>query len=317
MDLTRRSVILGSLALTVTPTLAKANPGILGGRAFGSTWRLVAGTANTATILPRITRVIDAIDVMMSPYRTASHLSRFNRADVSQVVVIPDMMARVVDAALATGRATDGHFDPTTGPITHRFGFGPIVGQPGGADQITLDGTALHKSAPGVTLDLCGLAKGFALDCLIDELVAQGGTDFLLELGGELRAVGRHPSGRPWTVAIEDPVSPEFAVRHIVAPGDLALATSGHRHNGLVGDVALSHVIDPVNNRPATGYAASVSVLAETGMEADALATALLAMGREGPAFARAHNISGLFIIGPHDTGASIPTGQFASHLVV
>jgi len=316
MDRIRRSMILGGLAMALSPRLAAADTTIMGGRAFGSTWRLVAGSSSPARVTALITRRIAGIDEAMSPYRAQSQLSRFNRAAVGERVAIAPMMDQVVAAALETARATGGAFDPTTGPTVGRYGFGPITGQAGCMDAIDLEGGTIGKTAPGATLDLCGIAKGFALDRLTDDLLAAGATDFMLELGGELRGAGRHPSGRAWQIAIEDPFAPAVVARHIVAPGVLALATSGHRANGLFGDVTLSHVMDPHNARPATGFAGSVSVLAPTGMEADALATALLAMGRDGPAFARAHDIPALFVLGPPDAPADIMTGEFATYLL-
>ncbi len=317
MKLTRRSTILGGVALALAPHGATAQTSHVGGRAFGSTWRLVSGMTHPTAAVALINARIAAIDAAMSPYRPASSLSRFNRAGVGEVVEIPEPMAHVVNAALQTSHDTQGAFDPTTGPLVGRFGFGPITGHSGRVEEINLRGTSLRKTAAGLTLDLCGIAKGYALDRLTDDLLAQDAANFLLEVGGEIRAVGTHPSGRPWQVAIEDPISPQFAARHIVAPRALALATSGHRSNGLMGAIEISHVMNPHTARPATGFAASVSVLAPSGMEADAIATALLAMQADGPDFARQNDISALFILGASDRQTSILTGQFNAHTIV
>lgn len=316
MSITRRDTILGGIAMALAPQSAMAQTRILGGPAFGSTWRLVSGAVDATSAIPLITARIAAIDAALSPYRATSAISRFNRASVGETLEIPDPMARVVSAALQVSRDTHGAFDPTMGPLVARFGYGPIVGEASSVDNIDLRGVSLRKTAPGLTLDLCGIAKGYALDCITADLVAQGATSFLLELGGEVRTLGTHPSGRPWQVAIEDPASSDFAAHTIVAPGALALATSGHRANGLMGTVALSHVINPRTSRPATGFAASISVLAATGMQADAMATALLAIGEGGPDFARQHDIPALFILAsPHST-TRITTGQFNTHII-
>lgn len=316
MRITRRNSILGGMALTLSPRAAIAQTSYVGGRAFGSTWRLVSGMTDPTAAVALINARIAAIDAAMSPYRPTSPLSRFNHAGVGEVVEIPEPMAHVVNAALQASHDTQGAFDPTTGPLVGRFGFGPITGQSGRVEDFYLRGTSLCKTTPGLTLDLCGIAKGYALDRLTGDLIAQGAANFLLELGGEIRAVGMHPSGRPWQVAIEDPISPQFAARYIVAPGPLALATSGHRSNGLIGPVAISHVIDPHTARPATGFAASVSVLAPSGMKADATATALLAMRADGPDFARQNDISALFILGATEPQGSIMTGQFDAYII-
>jgi thiamine biosynthesis lipoprotein len=312
--MTRRDAVLGGMALAVAPKIASAHSEVIGGPAFGSTWRLVTATSAPWAV-PLITARIAATDAAMSPYRSTSALSRFNRAGAGEDVTIDEHMAHVVRAALQVSHDTLGAFDPTTGPLVARFGYGPIVGNMGRVEDIGLRGTSLRKTAPGLTLDLCGIAKGYALDCMTEDLIAQGATDFLLELGGEVRTVGAHPTGRAWHVAIEDPLATDFAAHTIVAPGPLALTTSGHSANGLMGDIATSHVIAPRIARPATGFAASVSVLGETGMQADAMATALLAMGEGGPDFARGHDIAALFILAePRST--SITTGQFNAHII-
>jgi thiamine biosynthesis lipoprotein len=117
-------------------------------------------------------------------------------------------------------------------------------------------------------------------------------------------------------VAIEDPWQAEFAAFRIVAPRGLALATSGHRANGVTGRLATSHIVDPRTQRPSISAIASVSVLDATGERADALATALCAMGAAGPDFARQNGISALFIAGQPDAPHEIPTGSFPDHLV-
>jgi thiamine biosynthesis lipoprotein len=229
-------------------------------------------------------------------------------------VEAPVPLLEVTRHALGVAEATGGAFDPTMGPLVHRYGFGPITGERAGPETIEAGLIGIAKTQAGATLDLCGIAKGYALDRLVADMEALGATDLLLELGGEVRALGAHPSGRPWQVAVEDPLSPVLAARHVVRPGGLALATSGLTANGVVGPVTVSHVIDPRTARPAQAYAASVSVLAETGMQADALATALLAMGEDGPAFATRAGLAALFI--PAAGGESRMTGDFAAFVV-
>lgn len=138
----------------------------------------------------------------------------------------------------------------------------------------------------------------------------------VLEIGGEVRALGTHPSGRAWQIAIERPGG--GAVQRIVAPGRLALATSGHAPQGHAGPrAATSHLIDPAAGRPATGPLAAVSVLAATGRRADALATALAVRGaRDGPALARRLGISALFLIRRADGYDEIATAGFADHII-
>ena len=266
MPVTRRNMILGLLGATLLPTRAAATATrTMGGPAFGSSWRIVveSGT-DLGAIAPLIIREIDETDRQMSPFRAASDLSRFNATQSTDWQEMPRNICEVTAKALQVSRQTKGAFDPTLGPLTARYGFGPISGKPGHPSNIRTDGSALKKSDPVLTLDLCAIAKGYALDRIIGLLGDREIQNALVEIGGEVRTLGRHPHGRAWRVAIPDPTRPDFHAHRIVAPGMSALATSGHVSNGVVGPLGVSHIIDPHRAKPALTRLLSVSTLAAT-----------------------------------------------------
>lgn len=321
MALTRRLFALGTLSCgtLACPAVfrdAYAGTHVWQGRAFGSTWRLVSAEPLSSAALAGVEDIIAEVDEQMSPYRDSSDLSRFNvhRGDGWQAM--PSALCEVAGQALEMARFTGGAFDPTVGPAVSRFGFGPIQGASGRFEDILVEGEALAKRDVALTLDLCGLAKGYALDQITQALLLDGTGDFMLELGGEVRTQGGHPSGRDWRIAIEDPTFNALGVQFIIMPRDKALATSGHRTNGLSGPITTSHIINPWIQRPVDQFAASVSVLADTAMQADALATALTAMGPQGPGFAEQQGLSALFILGQSSSQARITTGTFATHIL-
>ena len=168
-----------------------------------------------------------------------------------------------------------------------------------------------------MTLDLCGLAKGYALDRIVEGLPSIGVEAALVELGGEICMLGDHPDGRPWHVGIERPDAAPGVMVHVVAPGRMALATSGTgRQNITLGMGGVSHLIDPRTARPVDAAPASVSVLSDTAMRADGLATALMVMGMDhGAAFAEAHAIPALFVRLDGDGSREIMTGGFGAHV--
>jgi thiamine biosynthesis lipoprotein len=178
---------------------------------------------------------------------------------------------------------------------------------------VVADGT-VAKARGALSLDLCGIAKGHALDRMVAACRARGMDDVLVELGGEVVARGRHPSGRAWRVGIERP-SPAGGFQHAVALDGAALATSGSAVNGYAyRGRRYSHIIDPATGRPADTRLAGVTVAAPAAMTADALATALYAMGPErGPAFAQESGIEALFIM---DDAAEIATGGFDARIL-
>lgn len=304
---TRRQMIaLGAAALWTGGARAEA-PAILTGaspthtvegRAFGSHWRItVPAGSEIAPHRAAIADLLDRIDGQMSPWRADSDITRFNTAR-REAAVAADL-ALVARAALKLAQDSGGAFDPSVGPLVARWGFGPIAGSHSGHWQgLSAGETSLSKDEPGLTMDLCGIAKGFALDRLAGHLRAAGAQDFLIDLGGELASAGLHPEGRNWRVAVEDPRpdAPGFAAGLSLPPG-LAVATSGLRAQSyMLGDRRYGHIIDPQTARPAGGRIASVSVLNGSAMMADGWATALFAAGEAGPQIARANDIAALFL---------------------
>lgn len=319
MRMNRRNFLFtcaAAMAATVRPALAGTVA--VGGPAFGSTWRAaLPDQASSNAVREMVASVVAEVNQAMSPYLAQSELSVFNRADTLEWQHCSAPLALVAEHALEMSRFTGGAFDPTIGPVVNRFGFGPIHGGRALPEDLSVSTNSLRKRTAGLTLDLCGIAKGYALDRIIEGLPAVGVEAALVELGGEIRTLGHHPDGRPWQAGIERPDAESGMMAHIVAPGKMALATSGTgRQFVRLGQGGVSHLIDPRTARPVDAVPASVSVLAETAMRADGLATALMVMGMErGVAFAEAHAIPALFA--RLDTGGSheIMTGGFDAYV--
>ncbi len=303
----RRFLGLAGAAL-LWPGIGRAAAGsAIEGRAFGTGWR-VDGPAGAGLdrLRPGLDALFAGIDREMSPWRPDSALSRFNAAPAGDHPAGDEMLA-VTAAALALARDSGGAFDPTVGPLVARWGFGPIAGaaRPDWSG-LRAGGGRIGKARDGVTLDLCGIAKGRALDRAAALAATAGHDGLLLDIGGELRALGRHPSGRAWQVAVESPhplQAPAAVLR--LEPGQ-AVATSGVRAQSYrLGGRTYGHIIDPATGAPADGGLLSVTVLAADAMTADGWATALFAAGAgAGPALARRRRIAALFLV---DGGAAAP----------
>ena len=320
MSMTRREFIVGVAGIGILPTLADASDlEILSGDAFGSSWRLVTdGKDDLAQIRLILAAVFERINTQMSPYLADSAVSRFNASTSVEWQDMPSDVCHVASKAMTYAEVTNGAFDPTVGPIVARYGFGPIKGAPGRYTDISVDQNAIRKAASYLTLDLCGIAKGFALDEAVNALEMAGIVNALLEVGGEVKAIGPHPDERSWKVAISDPTSDALQAYTIIDPGQLALCTSGHAVNGLARPISTSHVIDPLTGAPASTVLASVSVLAGSAIQADAMATALCAAGPvRGIELAERLGVSALFIIEGPDGPYDVMTGRFADHVVM
>lgn len=260
----------------------------------------------------------------MSGWRPDSEVSRLNRA--AGAVEVTEPLAEVVEAALEIHRASGGAFDITVGPLLPLFGFGPgadpdapppdersleaarsLVG-PGAVEVIRREGDppTLRKSHPGVALDLSAIAKGHAVDRVAEELRAAGHDEHLVEIGGEILVAGE------WTVGVEVPLpGPGRRVARSFRVADRAVATSGGYRDFREAPTApdaeprfLTHILDPRVGRPVERPQGSVTVLADTCLEADAWATALFVLGPDdGLALADRLGLAALFLLVEADSG--------------
>lgn len=289
----------------------------LAGRTMGTTWTLKFDNPQMrplATIQEAVAQALARVIDQMSTWETGSDINRYGRADAGSRHVLAPEFAQVLDCALHWAQASGGAIDPTVGPLIAWWGFGADAHEPPrwplsdpqraaldavrarvGWHRVAFDRHTRTLQQPGgAALDLSGVAKGFAVDHVVAALRAIGIAHLLMEVGGELRGVGRRPDGAAWQVQVDT----GSAAPERVALTDLAIATSGDRwHTHAQGARTWSHTIDPRTGEPASGALASVSVLHAQCMHADALATALTVLGPlDGPSFADAHAVAALFV---------------------
>lgn len=303
MTLTRRAFISTALAASALPARAGGTV-TLGGGAFGSYWRLTLPQGvDPAPLSTRIAAIIEDVDLTFSPFRAASALSRFNLSGETEIPLkghFREIAALSLDIASETG----GAFDPTVGPLVARYGFGPIAGdRPGTWEGLGLTGPTLNR-LPGLTLDFCGIAKGHALDRIRAAAGELGYQSAMIDLGGEIASLGRHPDGRPWRVALD-------GAALAFEPGAQTIATSGLTAQSYqVGANTYGHIIDPRKGGPADAGLLSVSVFDRSATRADAIATALFALGPEdGPALAEARALDAVFLMPGKNAPQPIFTG--------
>jgi len=322
MKLSRRHVLIGAgcaLAASGMPAIA-AETFVIGGPAFGTSWRLTlpigsqASSAKTA-----IEKEIQFVDERMSPFKSGSELSLFNLSGTTDWFPISPETSDVVGNALLVAERSSGAFDPTIGPLVGRYGFGPITNVAiGDFTGLDLRAGAIRKNNHNLSVDLCGIAKGYTLDCVIEALERLGERSYLLELGGEVFSRGRHPTGRAWQVGIEKPVAGPLQFQRLVELKSKALATSGDVENSYeINGLRYSHIMDPRAGEPVKNNIASVSVLASNGVMADALATTLMVMGSEdGAEYAEREKIAALFIVRDGSFLREVMSGGFAAHVL-
>ncbi|CAB3698586.1 FAD:protein FMN transferase [Achromobacter piechaudii] len=287
----------------------------LAGATMGTTWSArmaLPPGVDAEAARSAVQAALNEVVAQMSTWESTSDITRFNQAAPGWQA-LPDGFFYVLRHALALAEDSGGAYDPTVGPLVNAWGFGPHQRafeppSPAAIDaararcgwrRVALDATRQAAMQPGgAYLDLSSIAKGHGVDRAALALDALGISQYLVEVGGELRARGKRPDGQPWRVAIE---VPDASDQHALALPlqALSIATSGdyRRHAGS-GDARYAHTIDPRSGQPVRNNVASVSVLHAECMMADALATVLTVLGEaDGLAYARRHDLAALFIL--------------------
>lgn len=275
---------------------------ILSGRTMGTTYHIkavVSGKMSADSLGLAVTNRLSVINESMSVYDAQSEISRFNRAEKGDLVPVSPDLLRVFSVGERIHELTGGAWDATVGPLVNLWGFGPEkvpnrlpddaeVEQAlsrVGFGAISRQGEeGLVKKRAGLILDFGSIAKGYGVDAVARLLREKKIRNFLVEIGGEVYGEGHRMDGKPWRVGINTPqrgaaVGDLFQIR--ILKGQ-ALATSGDYRNYLEVDGRIwTHVIDPRTGRPVENGVTSSSVLADSAVFADGLATALMVMGPE------------------------------------
>ena len=235
----------------------------------------------------------------MSTYLADSEISTFNHHRSTEPLKVSPDFAAVTAFALELSRASGGAFDPTVGPLVNLWGFGAAGRHlpPPDPDALAaaraacgfhrlevMPGDRLRKALPALEISLAAVAKGYAVDGVAGLLTQGAWEDFYVEIGGEVRVRGQGPEGRPWRIGVDypDPASTVgSAFLAILNLSDCAVATSGDYRNFRQGEdgIRTSHFIDPRTGVPVADPLASATIIAETCMVADGLATAASILG--------------------------------------
>ncbi len=315
------STIVISLVLPALLGCTAQSPQIaeLSGETMGTTFSIKLSPppdrATQTAIKQQVEQRLTEINQQLSTYIPDSDLMRFNRSVSTDWQPVPIALASLVDQAKTISLRTEGLYDVTVGPLVELWGFGSSGTRTQPPTPAAIDATvarighqhvdvrmtppALRKAMPSLAIDLSSIAKGWAVDQLSALLSAQGVEAFLVEIGGETRTKGKKQNGQPWRIAIERPLYSERKIQGGIEAVDIAIATSGDYRNYFEHDgQRYSHTIDPTTGSVVRHRLASVTVIAETCAEADAWATALMALGEvRAPKLAELLGIRALFII--------------------
>lgn len=253
------------------------------GPTMGTTWSLQTVVADSA-LQELIQTHLDQREAVLSHWRKDSALSVFNAATSTDWQPVPHELVEVVTLARRIADQTDGALDITLAPQIEAAGFAPkLTASTSVATgwqhlHARLDPPALKKDVPELRINVASVTEGFVIDELITMLKGKGMSDFLLEVGGEVAAMGLSPTGKPWQVGIQTPEEAPGQVMETLPLSDVCVSTSGsYRHR----QGSQTHLIDPRTGRPISSALASVSVIHPSCALADGYATALMVLGSD------------------------------------
>jgi FAD:protein FMN transferase len=263
----------------------------------GSTYSIVyenKKNLETEQLKQRVENILHDFDRSLSLYNDSSIISKINR---NEDVVADSFFTEAFNKSARIFEMTDGAFDITVGPLVKAWGFGPdghktftdakrdslmkLVGM----KKVSLVDGKVIKSDPHISLDLNAIAQGFSVDVVCRFFDRLGIKNYLVEIGGEVRAKGKK-AGKLWRIGIDKPVdnnmTPGQSLEAIIKITDKALSTSGnYRKFYIENGVKYSHEIDPKTGFPAKNSVLSASVIANDCATADGMATAFMVMGKD------------------------------------
>lgn len=286
------------------------------GQIFGSYWVVsISDDVNEASLIrldEGIKETLDRVDWQMSTWKPESELMQLNQHPVGEWLEISAELMKVLSVSQDISAKSEGSFDITLGNLVNLWSFGPEQRPHTIPAQEELDSRLALAGYPGLELnseenkarrsrdffiDLSGVAKGYAVDEVGRYLQSQGLNNFLVNIGGELLAIGKRDVDQPWRIGIELPHSGVQVAHHIISVEGMSVATSGDYRNYFEEDgQRFSHTIDPKTGWPIDHRVASVTVLSPSNADADAWATAMMVMGTEGLALAEAQELKVLML---------------------
>lgn len=272
---------------------------VVTGTAQGSTYALKYLAADELVRKEAIDSIFVAIDNSMSTWVPTSIISRINKGD--STVVIDDHFRKVFEASEAIYKSSKELFDPTVGSLMKLYGYGKEkqimhLSQPQldsvmrfiGFSKLSINDDTLSKELPEISIDFNAIAQGYSVDVVVDFLKSKGIKDAIVEVGGELAAIGENKlKNKNWIVGIDDPLQNPEEERKLIAKiklKDLGMATSGNYRKVIIDTVTgekYVHTMNPKTGKPQKGKLLSATILAADTMMADGLATAFMVMDVE------------------------------------
>lgn len=313
------------------------------GKTMGTYYRVTCDNVPSITKANIDSLLVD-INRSLSTYDEHSIISQFNQLGTLSLDPSKPLDKYFIDVVISAREiyeASDHMFDPTVMPLVNYWGFGY-------KDRPRIKTVDTHKidsllklvsfdkiktietdtsfliisTTPGAELDFSAIAKGYGVDVVGDYLSASGVQNYLVDIGGELRARGVNPSGKSWSIGISKPLEDHSAneTALLVQLQNVSLASSGNYRNFYESNgQKFSHTINPITGLTERSRLLGVSIIAKTTMEADALATACMVKGLEQSKewVEKLNNVEACLIYNDADTLAMHLSSGFSRYLTL
>jgi FAD:protein FMN transferase len=242
-----------------------------------------------------IDSIFKAVDLSLSTYINESIISKINR---NENVIIDSIFTRVFNMSLKIAHETNGSFDPTIAPLVNFWGFGfeeisnknenilVNLMHSVGYKKISIKDGYIIKENSNTQIDFNAIAQGFTVDLIGEYLQKIGLTNYMIEIGGELKCSGLNADEKPWRIGIDKPSEEIQKERHlaIIEVSNKSVASSGNYRKLKIDQetgIKYAHTINPKTGMPTITDLLSVTIVSESCMQADAIATACMVMGKE------------------------------------
>jgi thiamine biosynthesis lipoprotein len=293
------------------------------GPVYGSTYHITYEYKPSVKLDKEINRILGRINISMSTYDPTSTLSRINHNDTTARVDAD--LKRVLEVGKEVSDQSGGAFDMTVAPLVNAWGFGFTAREKvtpamidsilkfTGYHKIRIEGDRLIKDDQRIMIDPNAITPGYAADVISEYLDSVGVRNYLVEIGGELRCLGKNREGNAWRVGVDKPLENtlERQIQQVFHLEHISVATSGnyrkfYEENG----VKYSHTIDPKTGYPARSNLLSATVFTDQCIYADAYATVFMVIGfgKARELCAQIPGIQAYFIYS--DTDGSLKTWQ-------
>lgn len=266
----------------------------LSGFAQGTTYNIIYENSINKDLAEQVDSILKAFDRSLSNYNDSSVISRVNNNDTT--VILDDLFLNFFDKSKEIYAKTNGAFDFTVAPVVNAWGFGfsdtakvdsvlvDSLLQYVGSDKINIVSGKIQKQNPNIKIIGNAIAQGYSVDIVAAYFDLLHINNYLVEIGGEVKSKGVNNKGTVWRVGIDMPLDTlkQRKLHSVITLADKAIATSGNYRKFYVKDqIKYSHTIDPSTGFPVQHSLLSATVIANAGIDADALATAFMVMGAE------------------------------------